>query len=265
MTVQTVTDTARIKGCEYPLPRPLTAADIPEQSQLVSPREGKHHGFAPPHYPGSPEFDAQLKEVTDVRDQVCRGLWPTGFLTTDNPSGLGGRPPTLIADALGFQDNGHPDNPRIAAMSVSMDRPLDLGIELYSALSQLESADAKYIDFVSGFNRFSVELAVKVHAALETVFDVKYFYMLERPETVLGVAGTVFCEDEIGAPGHPAYGAGHAAAAAASAKVITEWFPQDKYRNNILDAAWQFGMWRTLLGVHYRQDNAIGWDIGWSV
>jgi hypothetical protein len=262
MTAIAITGTARIKGCDYPLPRPLTESDIPEKSGLVSPRAGKTHGIAPPHYPGTPEFDAQLKVVTDVRDLVCRNIWPSEFLTTDNPGGLGERPPVLIAERMGLGPPSDPMNPNIAALSVSMDRPTDLGIELFQELAALESGNAKYIDFVSGFNVFVAELSVAVHEALEKIFDVKYYYMLERPETVLGVSGPVFCEDEYGAPSHPAYGAGHAAAASATAVVVQRWFPQEKYRANILDACWQFASWRTLLGVHYPQDNQAGWDIG---
>lgn len=264
MTALSVTDTARIKGYDQPLPRPLTVDAIPSKSKLVSPRAGKSHGFAPPHYPGSAEFDAQLAVVTEVRDQVCRNVWPSEFLSQGNPGGGGARPPQMLVDALGFEESGHPDNPHIAALAVSMDRPLDLGTVLYEALTMLPEYERQYIDFVYGFCAFQTELAIVVAEALDKVFDVKYYYMLERPETVLGVAGTVFCEDEIGAPGHPAYGAGHAAVSGVTAKMLIAKFGS-KHESAILDACWQFAAYRTLLGVHYPQDNQCGWDVGQSV
>lgn len=262
--------TARIKGYDEPLPVPLTRNSIPKKSALHSPRHGQAHGIDAPLYPGQPGFDEWLNEVVEVRRQVELMQWPRAYL--ENASGTGGVP-----ELFKLYDKRYPDRalgvtearPQSAAEIVRMDDPVDLGIVLYKALSAMKAdlnRDGPHVEFVEGYVQFLRRLSVRIHAALDKIFDVKYFYMLERPETVLGLPGCLFTGDGYGAPNHPSYGAGHGAAAGATESVILNTFDlREEEQAMVRDACYQFAHYRTLLGVHYRADNDVGLAIGRSV
>lgn len=263
-------ETARIKGYDKPLPIPLTRGAIPEKSSLHSPRQGKAHGIAPPIYPGQSGFDGALSEVVEVRRLVELKEWPRQYL--ENPNGDGTVPYlfTLHDERLPLRALGVDGvDPATAANIVRMDDPVELGFVLYKALSFMNvdlNRESTHVEFVEGFARFGSQLGRYVHQALDKVFDVKYHYMLERPETVLGLPGCVFTGDDYGAPNHPAYGAGHGAAAGATEALILRTFDlREEEQALVKDACYQFAHYRTLLGVHYRADNDVGLEVGRSV
>lgn len=246
-----------IKGYDSELPQPLTKKDIPEKSALHSPRKGVKHGTKAP----STGRD-KLDEVIEVRSQVVLKKWPSEYL--QHGEGFGTKPPELL-QGLGV----YRYNPSTAAEAVRMDKPHDLGVALWDALQKIGVALKEaynYIPFVEQFVHFLSELSAANYKALDKIFDVKYYWMEERPETKIGIAGCIFTGDDYGAPNHPAYGAGHGAVAGATFAVIKKFFDMTADVIALVwDACYQFAHWRTLLGVHYREDNDLGLDIGQSV
>lgn len=260
----------RIKGWEEQLPQPLTRTDIPERGRLHSPRKGDAHGTPRPIYPGETGFDDALAEVTMVREYLEHGEWPEEYLTKDHPvSGMGGDIPYLLMNVDGLSK----ENPDSAAQVVAMDRPSDLGNELFLSLwNDGVPLNKKYraakgnVSFVEGFAQFSAQLGVGIYLSLDKIFDVKYHWMLERPETVIDLPACIYTGDEYGAPNHPAYGAGHGAVSGITRELIRKFFELSRVRDDqVVDACYQFSHWRTLLGVHYRADNDIGIQVGASV
>lgn len=246
-----------IKGYDSELPQPLTKKDIPKNSQLHSPRKGVQHGTAAPT-----EGRDKLDEVIEVRRQVVTNHWPADYLA--HGDGFGTEPPVLLKE-MGIRKR----RPSTAAAAVRMDKPHDLGVALWDAL---HAAGAKlkeqynYVPFVEQFAHFLSELNNANYHALDKIFDVKYYWMVERPETVLGLPGCIFTGDSYGAPNHPAFGAGHGSVAGATYALILKFFDlTEDQAAMVWDACYQFSHWRTLLGVHYREDNDLGLAVGQSV
>lgn len=258
-----------IKGWEGELPQPLTTGEIPRNGKLHSPRPGYHHDTPRPIYPGEAGFEDALYEVIEVREQVEHGRWPTEYLSKENPGGGGGTIPHLLNHIEGL---GRGD-PSSAANVVAMDRPSDLGTELFVRLweegvelNEEYLAENGNVPFVEALGQFSAQLGIGVYYSLEKIFDVKYYWMLERPETAKKMPGCVFTGDAYGAPNHPAYGAGHGAVAGMVLVLLKRFFKlTDDVLNRVLDACYQFAHWRTLLGVHYRADNDLGMAVGTSI
>lgn len=259
----------RIKGYDGDLPQPLTDNAIPANQMLHSPRAGNAHGTPRPIYPGEAGFEEALYEVIETRAKVVHMEWPTQYLTSKHPvPGMGDDVPFL----LNHMQIGR-GNPETCAQVVAMDKPSDLGLELWNRVIQ---AGGKLKDkykakngntpFVEAFARFNAELGFACYVALDKIFDVKYHWMLERPETVKNIPGCIFTGDRYGAPNHPAYGAGHGAVAGITLELIKRFFNlAGDLLNMVIDACYQFAHWRTLLGVHYRADNDLGMEVGASV
>lgn len=238
-----------IKGYEHELSQPLK--EVPEKSKLHSPRPGVQHGT---EAPASIE-SGKLDEVIEVREQVRCKHWPSEYLQHNGSFGL--KPPVLLKD-MGIYKH----DPNTAAQAVAMDKPFDLGVALWDALQAMGvplKEKHNYVPFIEQFAHFLVMLNAANYEALDRIFDIKYYWMEERPETVLGLPGAVFTGDKYGAPNHPAYGAGHGAVSGATYAIICYFFDlTDDQKALVWDACYQFAHWRTLLGVHYREDNDLG-------
>ena len=230
-----------------------------KQYNLVSTRQGKRHDSP------SPRHDADdLQEVIDVREQVALGHWPSEFL--DNRYG-GDDVPDLLQARTAL--NLTKENPSIAALVVTMDQPDSLGIELHNELvargvKYKEHQDhVQFCDPEFSYTAFKRDLANANHLALNHAFDVKYYYRAKRPEQYVQVAPCIFSEDKVGAPAHYSYPAGHGATSGSAQAVIESYFDLDsEMKGKVYDACYQFAHWRTLLGVHFREDNDEGLRIG---
>lgn len=233
---------------------------------IVSPRPGKQHDSkAPLSLKDGSAFTDALDEVCEVVAMTEGGEWPTEFLAKGNPSGLGGEPPELLKKELRLISR----NPERLALSVSMDKPWDLAVILLDELLARGAKfreDAQHVQFCDKTNSYTatmMDVMQSVHAALNHIFDIKYFWRKPRPEDYKATPGKQFTVDDLGAPGHWSYGAGHAAAAAAVCQALHRALSLDDEQSAwVKDACWQFANGRTLLGVHFWEDNAEGFRVG---
>lgn len=233
---------------------------------VVSPREGKRWDTEAPVGPGDEGFEESVQQVKDAVRMAETGHWPAELLAIHNPTELEGKIPDLLRAELSLFGTRASRN---LAMSVSMDKPWDLGVIL---LDKLLSEGVKYntdrpgtiqfCDKDASYVRTVMRINQRVAAALDRVFDVKYFWKQPRPEDFMGIPGSVLTVDHHGAPGHWSYGAGHAAAASATDSVLQEDLalsPDQSQRT--AHACWTFAFGRTPLGVHVIGDNKCGWDV----
>ena len=249
---------ARLNGFNGDLKCPLTSIPTVE-SEIVSPMIGKSHNLDEPFRPDSIEFEYELTVFKDVREQVRKGEWPTEFLATDNPSGLDGDVPELLKTA-GVRKY----DPLSAARLVEMDDPVDVGIHLFKELRKRGiplKNQYNHIPFVEEFVRFIKVLSERLEAILIKAFEAKYYFGLERPETYLEIDGDIITDAVDGAPNHFSYPAGHGSVFAETFNVLDEFFDMDEMAAYVLDALWQGAHYRTLLGVHYPQDNTAGFKL----
>lgn len=230
-----------------------------KQYDRVSPRAGNKHDSPSPRH-----NDDDLAEVLEVRRMVDLQEWPSEFLMND---GGGDDVPDLLKSrrALRLKKN----KPSVAALVVTMDKPYSLGVELADELLargvkfREEQDHIQFCDPEMSYSALLRDLASANHKALNHAFDVKYFYKAKRPEQYVMVAPCVLCENEAGAPMHPAYPAGHGATSGSAQAVINKYFDLDSQMSlKVHDACYQFAHWRTLLGVHFREDNDEGIRIG---
>jgi len=255
--------TARCNGCEFPINIPVTAANAPKGTQLHTLVPGQHNDVPMPHYPGTPEFDEQLEEVIDVRRQVELNHWPKEFLAKNNPSQSDGSLPDILVGTGIFQNK-----PLTAANYVAMDDPEDLGKHLFKKLRSWGVPFKQRYDhfpFHEEITGSTERLIKRIRRAHHAGWQVKNYYGLERPEMVLGLPGPVFCSGGGQAPNHFSYVANHATGYGATFIELLDTFDFSQHTAEmmmVLDALWQGAQYRTLHGVHYRQDNEQGFLLG---
>lgn len=237
---------------------PITSEQIEnmEECNLISVRVGLHHNVTmPAALCNSDAIKESLKEVLQVREMVKKNKFPRQFMEKYYPEEWGEFPdeiPQLLAnEGLSF------DNPEGLADVVHMDTPLDLGQAmirwLISEGAGPTDTDTRMFDFVEIVGQSLAGMSAEVADALETAFEIKYYYGVPRPEEVAGNNMTYYPE---GCPNHPSFPAGHGAAAFASAKYfMDEWNLSEKTKKALFDAAYIWAMARTLAGVHYAVDN----------
>lgn len=230
-----------------------------KQYNIVSPREPNRHDSPEPRH-----NDDDFKEVVEIRRQVELGIWPSDFLAN---KGGGDRVPDLLAKrrALGLTKS----RPKTAAFVVTMDDPYSLGVEIAKELIsrgvkfKIDMTHVQFCDPEMSYTALIRDLSSANHKALNHAFDVKYHFMARRPEQYALVDPCLFAADDVGAPGHPSYPAGHGATSGSAQAVIEKYFDlTDEMYLKVYDACYQFAHWRTLLGVHFREDNDEGLRIG---
>ena len=226
---------------------------------LVSPREGNAHDSPAPRH-----SEEDLCEVIEVRRQVELGEWPSDFLANE---GGGDDVPDLLKARRALRLSAR--RPTTAALVVTMDDPDSLGVELAKELMSRgvkfkeDRGHVQFCDETYSFSALKADLAMANHKALNHAFDVKYHYDAKRPEQYAKVDPCVFCVNEAGAPNHYSYPAGHGATSGSAQAVIEKYFDlDDEMKLKVHDACYQFAHWRTLLGVHFREDNDEGIRIG---
>ncbi len=259
---------ARCKGYNGLLAIPMEAPPN-TKNELHSPTKGVQNGVPEPIYPGDPGFPAVIEEVKQVRAMVELGIWPTETLKQGNPSGLSGEVPFLLRNTSIYNDGA--GDPKAAATYVAMDNPPDLGLLVFRELVRLGVPFKKkynHFPFHEEITGFQERLIVRIRKAHALGWQVKCYYGLERPETVLELPGCVFCCNDEGAPNHFSFVANHATGYGATYQEILDTFNFQGLLDRqmqVLDVLWQGAMYRMLLGVHYRQDNEEGFKLGQTV
>jgi len=256
------------KGATMELAYPFT--ELPPTSscsKLASPRIGcNSYNLPTPTQPEDEAFTAELDEVLRVRTDIIAETWPSWFFEAH---GIDSQPVEPILQAIY-------DAQRLTGKSfceaachlVHMDSPTDLGEILIGYLNAngYKPVDAPgYNDFLESVPQPLAHVANAVSAALEAAYQTKYFFGRTRPEEVAGFNCTAYPE---GCPPHPAYPAGHGAAAGGTAEILCHIYglqPGTEIFNLIVTACLQFAYFRTLAGMHYADDNYEGFFMGASV
>lgn len=242
---------------------------LQEPRNIVSPRQGNRHGSRPPLRAGTSAFEEALCEVVETVKATEQGSWSTEFLAKGNPTELGGTVPRLIAKKLRLGSDNNP-RPKNLALAVSMDKPWHLGEFIHDELIDLgyhykihREGTVQFCDPDASMMAFMTDLHTSTAAALDKVFDIKYYWKRPRPEDHLKVHGSIFTVNGYSAPGHWTAWAGHGAAAGATAVVVLRHFdlPADVMQE-VIHACWVFAHGRTFLGVHFHEDNAEGFQVG---
>lgn len=263
------------KGASSPIAYPVTDVAALSPSGLASPRVGNANGLPSPTMPGDAGFEAELQEVADVRMHVLDGKWPAHFLAAHHcradfdPERVPIPVATAITDPCGRVPFGeYKVTAKQAANVVHMDRPTDM---LFAVLRWLHSkgtpiaAPTGAVDFLETVPGPLAALASNAYLNLERAFEAKYFFGRPRPEEVFNRCpdhlGT-FTHYPEGCPTHPAYPAGHGAAAAAVHVLLTAFDMDEATRNEVIDSAYHWAMYRTFAGVHYAGDNLAGLVVG---
>lgn len=234
---------------------------------IVSPRVGKQWDSKAPTRIGDAGFEEQLHQVCESVRMAETGHWPAEYLAIGNPSGLGGAMPTLLKNKLRISGAKASRN---LALSVSMDSYWDLGEFMLEALKKIgvkyktdKPNTVQFCDTDSSDVAFMVDLHQSCAKALDRVFDIKFFWEEPRPEDYKNIHGTVFTVDRKGAPGHWRFGAGHAALASATYKVLMRHLSiAGDLAMQVMHECFMFCFGRTPLGVHFIEDNLEGWRVG---
>ena len=237
---------------------------LQSRRDVVSPREGKQWDSEAPTREGDAGFDEALQQVKDAVRMAETYHWPGELLAIGNPTELEGEVPDLLKSKLRLTGRRAGYN---LAMSVSMDKPWHLGEFLLDELLDQgvkfkthRPKTVQFTDIDASYVRTMTRINERALAGLDRIFDIKYFWKEPRPEDYLKVPGCIFTVDDLGAPGHWRYGAGHAAAASATDSVLQEDLdltPDQSQR--VTHACWAFAFGRTPLGVHLLEDNHEGW------
>lgn len=246
-----------------PIPEPQI---LVSPRDVVSPRPGRQHDSKSPLWPGDAGFEDSLMEVVDTVARVETGGWPSEFMAKGNPSGSNGDPAELLIKKLSLTKVA----PRRMALAVSMDKPWHLGEMLLDELlargaqyQEVRPGTVQFCDRTYSYTATMADLLASTSFALDRVFDVKFFWKKPRAEDFMRTPGCIFTVDNLGAPGHWGYGAGHAAVAGATRQVLHRALTLPLELSAMVDdACWQFAAGRTLLGVHFYEDNAEGYRIG---
>jgi hypothetical protein len=254
------------QGIEPPLNFPCLKLPT-RRSTLHSPLVGKVHDVVPFDYR---RYEEYLDEVIEVRLQCASKKFPVDFMKRHYPKNWGVYPLPEFAWPEFLREAGiHWRDVDSCIEAVRMDTPLDLGLFILRWLRDKGSlkikANYNYTPFLETFPNALVEMAGYISKALHKCFEVKYFYGVARPEQMYEEIRGGKREDLVAypAPIHPSYGAGHSAAAAATADFFIDNFVLSKEDEaSIKLGAYYFGQFRTMAGVHYAVDNLAGLQIG---
>lgn len=257
------------KGITEKLNFPLVAIPA-NKSNMVSPRVGNANGCRPFNKEGIADA---LAEVLDVRCLVNKNIYPYEFLAKHYPTKWGKLPMDLPEPLL--MKGLSTDDVAGLANVVEMDDSLDLGLAIKSWLftqspkvKDLTVLERAHVEFLKSKPALNVALANANCDALEAGFAAKYFYGIIRPEEyyeeIFGTKGERITAYENGAPSHPSFPAGHSCVAGATGRTFQEFFNLTPQQNNVIrQTCYLWGMFRTLAGVHYAEDNIAGLiDIG---
>ena len=257
------------KGSTTSLEYPLTAVPANNgSSRLVNPMIGNPRGLKAPLMPGELGFDAELHEVLEVRLDVTNGRYPADFMARHHPRA--DFDPMVMPEPLARKGLSI-DDPQGLANVVHMDSPIDMPLAVLMWLVgqtdvRLKESVSDHVDFLGAVPYVIENLADAVKRNLIRAFEAKFYFGRPRPEEVLeadtAILFSKFTAYPEGAPCHPAYPAGHGAAAAA-VKVFDKMFHLLPWHKRVIyDCAYHWSQYRTLAGVHYATDNLAGLEVG---
>lgn len=256
------------KGAETPLDYPLLA--IPENSgnsRLVNPAVGDSHGLSAPTMPHELGFESELNEVLEVRLMVSQGIYPADFMARHHPRESFN--PVMVPEPLA-REGLTIENPQAMANVVHMDSPIDMPLAVLAWLlsegAQRKKPTSEHVDFLGHVPHVVEDVADAVKRNLHKAFEAKYWFGRPRPEEVLhqftDISPELFTAYPEGCPCHPAYPAGHGAAAGA-VRIFKKLFHLTEAQWRVcVDTAYHWSMYRTFAGVHYANDNTAGLAIG---
>lgn len=269
MTILTFQD-----GCPegFKLTYPVTEINFPpsQGSKLVNPCFGKSHDLTRPTFPGDEGFEEELAETVAVRNAVLRGEMPEWFfdrygIETELVQ------PIRVEAQFGADLLGVSLAEGLADL-VRMDSPTDLGRILIRFLAsngaKIKTDLDGHVPFIETHSQTLDILGTYVHRALRAAFEAKYYFGRPRPGAVIRSREPNIREDfsQYPWPNHPAYPAGHGAAAGATIAALEQTFDLTPGELTlVIQAAAQFAMGRTHAGMHYANDNIAGLLLGYSV
>lgn len=257
---QAITPGAFKKGHGKDVYYPCDMDAIGKQTMLVNPCPGQRHGTPEPFWPGSPEYDEQMDALVRVAMDVERDIWPAWYFeycgvdTELSP----------VLRAVGLDES----DPKGCADAVRMDQPGELWSALinYSAEEKVDPEPHLYQDVGQRFLERYVYPAEEFHTeltrAMRGIFEVKYYWGVERPEETVRSAN--FSQYPEGCPMHPSYGAGHGCVGGVANRVYKKRFPHanPQHFHHVEMATRQFAHFRDLARVHTKQDSDLGWRFG---
>ena len=217
--------------------------------------------------PGEFGFDAEMNEVIEARLDVLNGTYPDWLMAKYHPRE--DFDPWLIPLPLVAQGISTSD-PAGMADVVHMDTPIDMPLAVLRWLldegTQIKTSVTDHVDFLGAVPYVIENVADAVKRNLQRAFEAKYYFGRPRPEEVFedeyAIAGFKLTAYPEGCPNHPAYPAGHGAAAAAVTVFEKMFRLSERQRRIVYDTAYHWAMYRTLAGVHYATDNMAGLLIG---
>lgn len=251
------------EGISPALTYPVKA--IPQtRNTLHSPQIGNNNGIKPFDYQ---RYEEYLDEVIEVRLRCGKNEYPLEFMKKHYPKAWG-RLPSEFPKAL--LDAGiNPENTASCEAAVRMDTPVDLGLFIMRDLLARKVLKPKvgtnHTPFLESVPQAIAEMSKRISEALTKCFEVKYYYGVARPaETYKAIKGGDYAAIlAYPHPTHPSYAAGHSAASAATAQFFYDYFDLDTSDwIDIRNAAYLFGQFRTMAGVHYAVDNLAGLQVG---
>lgn len=243
---------------------PLDAEQLDnlKPSSLASPRVGDSHGIdLPDSLKGDENLLKSAMEIVEVRSMVARNEFPREFMEKYYPPQWGEFPdetPEIIrSEGLSFS------YPKGLANVVHMDNPMDFPNAALKYVLQnggkCNQASDECDDFIEKVPETVRKLAEAIDRNLKAAFETKFYFGVPRPEEVIGFNITAYHE---GSPNHPAFRAGHGAAAASVSVLMSRFEMSDEMIKELRDAAYVWAMARSLAGVHYGWDNLAGLATG---
>lgn len=236
-----------------------------KQTRLVNPKVGNSHNV--PQFDRTKLWDATC-EVNKIVQKTKNNEMPWEYLSKYYPSKWGKLSTGAIPRPLelfGIMDA------KSLALSVRMDNPIEFTVAAQKYLNEEgvnlkkdETEHPQHINFLEWVPNVLEDSADAIKRNLHKMFEVKYEYILPRPEHVwnhvTGLDRRLF--GLYLAPNHPAYGAGHGASFAAQLKIlITKYELTPKQLSVLRESAYLAAMGRTMGGVHYCVDNLMGFHL----
>ena len=225
------------------------------------------------------DWSAQLAEVEEVRQLVKRDQIPAGFFGKYHPEGVcyvttclrrhiqeiqsrrdaRGRSRTKTVDLMA--ELVHKDLPNDMPMLL-VQHLLSEGVPLRDGILPKSG----HSDFVSGPITLNGIIGAAVQKVSPTVFAAKWSIGMARPEEYNG-KGPGFTAYQEGCPNHPSTPAMHAGAAGVAMllPVLFDIEPDSPMFWEIANTAYLWSAFRTLAGVHYPIDNALGLMMGQQI
>lgn len=250
-------------GCRETLTYPL--AKIPERhptDTIKSPRIGKHHKLPAPVTLESDEYGRMCEELMEVQSMVKGGFWPSDFLKDHHPDP--DYDPERIPLPLQLKGLSSKE-PLDAAMFVYNDPPYTVPFACLEWINSVAIPCKKPSSNHSDIHDRSIDPLETIGDALKRnmrkAFEAKYFFGRKRIFEVYGTTDNQWVLAPTTGHHHPAYPAGHAAAAGSSICLEQHFYVDKSQKRQLRNSAYLGAMLRTLFGAHVVEDNLAGLEL----